>query len=79
MTANTDLRYLSANFREEMGSDRRRTGNGDMVLTCTTRSGNARYVVIRDADEAMELIEQLSRLVNTRRRIERDRAERNKA
>jgi hypothetical protein len=76
--ANTDLRYLSASFRETTDpTTRRRTGEGDMVLQCATvRGGSARYVVIDDIGEAMELIEDLSRLVNQRRRIERDRAER---
>jgi hypothetical protein len=76
--ATSDLRYLSASFRETTDPNtRRRTGDGDMVLQCTTiPGGSARYIVIADINEAMELIEDLSRLVNQRRRIERARAER---
>jgi hypothetical protein len=75
--ATTDLRFLSAAFREKLDPDtRRRTGEVDMVLQCVTEKGHGRTVVIKDADEAVQLIEQLSHLVNTRRAIDKARAQR---
>lgn len=73
--ATTDLRFLSAGFREEYGDDHRYTGKTDMVLRCATEKGVARAVVISE-DDALRLIEQVSRTITTRREIDRARAER---
>lgn len=70
-----DLRFLSASFREEIGPDRRYTGRRDIVFNLTTESGQGRQVPL-DEDQALQLIEQLAGLVNTARRLARERAER---
>lgn len=78
--ARNDLTFLSAGFREELDPETlRRTGKSDMVLRCATEKGAGRVIVIRDEAEAMRLIEQLSRTVNSRRDIERALAERRQA
>lgn len=75
--ANTDLRYLSANFRERIDPETcRRTGVSDMVIQCATDKGHGRAVVIENEDQALQLIEQLAHLVTTRRALDRRRAER---
>jgi hypothetical protein len=74
----TDLTFLSAGLRDEIGSDRRKTGRIDMVLRCATDAGHGRAIVIKDEAQAMRLIEEIARMVNNRRDIERARAERAK-